>query len=94
MIYDQAIIVELPQKHKARYMANMRYNLKKDIEESQYDALKCGSYEAFDSVCDETMVGVKFNKDRMLQCWVGYQTQPLSNKKGKKTDLAASFVLA
>lgn len=55
-------------------MANMRYNLKKDISEDQYDGLKCGSYEAFDSVCDETMVGVKFNKDKMLQCWVGYQT--------------------
>lgn len=28
-VYDQSIIVELPNVHKAKYMANMRYTIKK-----------------------------------------------------------------
>ena len=48
-----------------------------DVRPEQYDELKCGSYEQFDSKCDETMVGLKFNEDKMIQCWVGYQTEPL-----------------
>lgn len=72
LVYDQAIVVDLPQRHKAKYTANFRYSLKKGVHASQYDQMKCGSYEFFDSNCEETMVGVKFNDDNMVQCWVGY----------------------
>ena len=27
-VYDQSIVVELPNGHKAKYMANMRYTIK------------------------------------------------------------------
>lgn len=55
-VYDQSIIVNLPERDNAKYTANMRYVLK----EGQSDqGLGTGSYEAFDSVCSETMVGVK-----------------------------------
>ena len=61
MVYDQAIVVDLPQRHKAKYQANLRYSLKAETRPDQYDDMKCGSYEFFDSRGDETMVGVKFN---------------------------------
>ena len=64
--------MDLSKGHKAKYQANFRYSLKSEVRPEQYDEMKCGSYEFFDSRCDETMVGVKFNKDKMLQCWVGY----------------------
>lgn len=94
IIYDQGIVVELPGKHKAKYTANFRYSLKPEIQPSQFDGLKCGSYEAFTSTCDETMVGVKFNEDKMLQCWVGYQTAPLTEQKPQQTDLVSPLILA
>jgi len=75
-VYDQSMIVELPQR-KAKYVANFRYSLKDGVLPDQYDKLKTGSYEAFDSNCSETMVGVKLGvEDKRVQCWVGYQTQP------------------
>ena len=58
MVYDQSIVIELPSRD-AKYMANFRYSLKPDVSPSQFDSLKTGSYEAFDSKCSETMVGVK-----------------------------------
>ena len=70
-VYDQSVVVNLPNRG-ATYTANFRYSLKPEIQASQYDGLKCGSYEAFTSHCDETMVGIKFNSDKMIQCWVGY----------------------
>ena len=45
-------------------------------------------------MCDETMVGVKFNKDKMIQCWVGYQTTPLTNQAPTQTELASPLILA
>ena len=70
MVYDQAIHVELPNRLKqgksVKFTANMRYSLKPEIDESQYDDLKTGSYEAFNSRCSETMVGIKFNEDKMI----------------------------
>ena len=78
----------------AKFMANMRYSLKPEVEPSQYDELKNGSYEAFNSRCDETMVGVKFNHDKMVQCWVGYQTEGLTDMKAHETELAAQLILA
>ena len=61
VVYDQAIVVELPGKHHAKYTANLRYSVKPSVSESRYDSLKCGSYESFNSRCDETMVGMKLN---------------------------------
>ena len=96
VVYDQAIVVELPGRHKAKYQANMRYSLKNAVRAEQYDQLKCGSYESFDSKCDETMVGFKFNDDKMIQCWVGYQTEAIAAQSGKpeQTELASPLILA
>lgn len=77
-----------------KFTANMRYSLKPEIEESQYDDLTTGSYEAFNSRCSETMVGLKFNEDKMIQCWVGYQTAPLTNQKPVEKDNASPLLLA
>lgn len=93
VVYDQAIIVELPERG-AKFTANMRYSLKEKVTPSQFDGLKCGSYEAFDSVCDETMVGIKFNSDQMIQCWVGYQTKAATQEKPEESELASLFILA
>ena len=65
VVYDQSIVVNLP-KRGAVYTANFRYSLKPQILPAQFDMLKCGSYEAFSSHCDETMVGIKFNDDKMV----------------------------
>lgn len=93
VVYDQAIVVELPSRG-AKFMANLRYSLKPQTTPNQFDQLKCGSYEAFDSVCDETMVGVKFNADKMIQCWVGYQTKAATNERPQESELASPFILA
>ena len=66
VVYDQAVVVELLSQHKAKYTANFRYSLKPEIEERQFDDLKAGSYEAFNSRCSETMVGVKLNVDKTV----------------------------
>ena len=87
--------MDLSQGHKAKYQANFRYSLKSEVRPEQYDEMKCGSYEFFDSRCDETMVGVKFNsEDQMIQCWVGYQTEALVEGKPEQTELASPLVLA
>lgn len=81
MVYDQAVQIELPKRH-GKYSANFRYNVKDNVSPNEYNELKTSSLEKFTSVCDETMVGVKFGTDdKAIQCWVGYQTQPLTNKK-------------
>ena len=80
MIYDQGLVVELPSR-KAKYAANFRYSLKPSVTPDKYDSLKCSSYESFDSVCDQTMVGVKFGTDdKAVQCWLGYQNRPLTTR--------------
>ena len=70
--------------------------MKSSVRSDQYDQMKCGSYEFFDSKCDETMVGLKFNEDKMIQCWVGYQTEPMIEQRGKpeQTELASPLILA
>ena len=94
LIYDQSIVVSLPDTHKAKYVANLRYSLKDGVDANQYDSLKCGSYEAFDSTCTETMVGVKFNEDKMVQCWTGRQTSPFNTLPATEADGSSAFILA
>ena len=98
VVYDQAIVVELPNRYNegksVKFTANMRYSLKPEIEQSQYDDLTTGAYEAFNSRCTETMVGFKFNEDKMIQCWVGYQTAALTNKKATEADGISPLLLA
>ena len=91
VVYDQAIVVELP---RGKFMANMRYNLKPNVQASQYDSLNTGSYNQFDSVCDETMVGVAFGSEKQVQCWVGYQTQPLTTQQAQDNGKVAELILA
>lgn len=62
-VYDQSIVVELLNDHKAKYMANMRYTIKDDVSKEVYGHLNTNSRESFDSDCSGTMVGVKFNED-------------------------------
>ena len=41
------------------------------------------------------MVGVKFGTDdKAIQCWVGYQTEPLTTQKARQTDKASPLILA
>ena len=40
------------------------------------------------------MVGVKLGNDKMLQCWVGYQTEADNPKKPTQTKLAAPSIFA
>ena len=44
-------------------MANFRYSIKDSVRPSQYDELKTGAYDLFESRCSETMVGVKFDNE-------------------------------
>ena len=65
-IYDQAMMVELDNGLK--FVTNFRYNFKagdpKTADKSKFSEIKAGSYELFDSKCDETMVGhVLINPD-------------------------------
>ena len=75
MIYDQSILLELPDRgdEGSTFMANWRYTIKAEIESQRnYNHLTTGSYEAFDSDCGQTLVGVKMWKsgeDSMIQCW-------------------------
>lgn len=94
MIYDQAVQIELPQRN-GKYMANFRYSLKDNVPPSKYNELKTSSYDSFESRCDETMVGVKFGTDdKAIQCWVGYQTEPLTMQKARQTERASPLILA
>lgn len=61
-IYAQSLLVELD--NGKRFITNFRYNLKKATLEnplggdiSKLADLSTGSEEAFDSACDQTMVG-------------------------------------
>ena len=41
------------------------------------------------------MVGVKFGTDdKAIQCWVGYQTEPLTTQKARQTDKSSPLILA
>ena len=94
MIYDQGLVVELPSR-SAKYAANFRYSLKPSVTADKYDSLKCSSYESFDSVCDQTMVGVKFGTDgKSVQCWLGYQNRPLTTRVARETNLFSDLILA
>lgn len=76
-------------------MANFRYSVKDSVRPDQYAELKTGAYELFDSRCDETMVGVKFNSDeKAIQCWVGYQTMPFLTEKPTESKTLAPLLLA
>ena len=86
--------IELPQRN-GKYMANFRYSLKDSVPPAKYNELKTSSYDSFESRCDETMVGVKFGTDdKAIQCWVGYQTEPLTMQKARQTDKASPLILA
>ena len=90
-------MVDLPQGNSAKYTANFRYSLKPTVEPEEYKELKCKSFDSFDSVCDETMVGIKFNADKTVQCWVGFQTEPLVDQsifEPEQSKIASPLILA
>lgn len=56
MLYDQGLIVETDL---SRFFANFKHTLKPSFSSQQVlEELEESSYEAFTSVCSETMVGV------------------------------------
>lgn len=94
MIYDQAVQIELPDRH-SKYTANLRYSIKDNVKPKDYEELKSGAYEYFDSKCNETMVGVKFDSDQKeIQCWVGYQSMPLTSEKPRQDKKFSPLILA
>ena len=62
MIYDQSIFVELPDRDAAKYVANFRYEIKEG--QANDGPLTTGSYDSFDSVCSETMIGFKHTESK------------------------------
>jgi len=61
-IYDQAFRVELD--NGLRFLANFKYSVKPEISTDptrdgaeEFNALKTGDYNKFNSECDKTMVG-------------------------------------
>ena len=61
-IYDQAFKIEL--KNGLRFLANFKYTVKPEISKEptkdgsdEFQSLKTGDYNKFDTHCDKTMVG-------------------------------------
>ena len=40
------------------------------------------------------MVGVKFNDDKMVQCWTGKQSKPFNTVQATETNGSSAFILA
>ena len=93
MVYDQNIVIELKERDGAKYTANFRYNIKEGSK-SRATSLTTGSFDDFDSVCSETMVGLKLTESKYSQCWYGKQDERLTDQVAEETKLAAAFVLA
>ena len=74
MIYDQALVIELPSK---KLTANFKYTV--NTTPHNYDRLSTGDYDKFISHCDSTMVGFQM-KDNKFSCLIGSQTQPLDSE--------------
>lgn len=89
-IYDQAVKIEL--KNGLRFLANFKYTVKPEISQDptkdgsdEFQSLKAGDYNKFDTHCDRTMVGfvqtipsirtgeVYTMKDHRVQCFYGVQ---------------------
>lgn len=89
-IYDQAVKIEL--QNGLRFLANFKYTVKAEISQDptkdgsdEFQSLKAGDYNKFDTHCDRTMVGfvqtipsIKSNevytmKEHNVQCFYGVQ---------------------
>jgi hypothetical protein len=90
-IYDQSFQVNL--NNGLRFLTNFKYSVKPDISTDptkdgadEFQSLKTGDYNKFETHCDKTMVGfvqtipaIKTNdvhtmKDHKIQCFYGVQT--------------------
>jgi len=87
------MVIDLPERDNAQYTANYRYVLK-DSYTGDVNGLRTGSYESFDSVCTETMVGMKLTQSGFTQCWYGQQDKPLNTEQAEENDLASAKILA
>lgn len=92
-VYDQSLVVTLPERN-SKLTANWRYHLKDVVKPQHYDQLKTGTYEAFDSICSETMVGVKLVHGEGIECWVGKQTSPATTKVAYEEHDFSALILA
>ncbi|TNV80537.1 hypothetical protein FGO68_gene13534 [Halteria grandinella] len=78
MLYDQGMIIESPE---LRFYANFKYTIKTDKQdEDSIKQLEESSYDAFNSICYQTMVGfVLHNSEESNQltnrfgCFTGYK---------------------
>ena len=69
MLYDQGLIVETPS---SRLYANFKHTLKPSFSSLEtLEELEESSYEAFTSVCSETMVGIVQQADGSFACFLG-----------------------
>jgi hypothetical protein len=77
------MIVDLGAASK-KFIANFRYEVKKDVEKSEWKNLKTDDYHKFNSICNETMIGfIQNTKTGKWQCARAKQT--------KKSGKAKSF---
>lgn len=69
MMYDQAMLIHLPQED---LMANFRYEVNTN---KKWETLQTGDYDEFDSECRKTMVGVVRDKGtKEFSCMYGTKT--------------------
>ena len=70
MMYDQGFVVET---NLFRAYANFKYSLKPEYTTPDLiSKLESGSYEAFNSECDKTMIGfVQFKNSSLISCFIG-----------------------
>lgn len=93
MVYNQNIVIKLPERDDATYTANFRYNIKPESKD-RASSLTTNSFNDFDSVCSETMVGLKLTDSKFSQCWFGRQDEPLTDEVVEVEDDKAVLVLA
>ena len=79
--------MELPTRDGAKYIANLRYVIKDSV--TSHEGLSTGDYDSFDSICSETMIGVKNTESKYTQCWFGKQSKALVDVVVTENDMAA-----
>ena len=75
MLYDQGLIIET---NDLRFYSNFKYTLKEDwATPDQLRRIEVNSYEAFDSRCGETMVGLVQLRTQpgSMKCFSGHKLE-------------------
>ena len=76
----------------ARFTANFKHTVKKEIEGYRYETLETGDYFAFDSICTETMVGfMQYTDTKEWACAYAVQTEHAPGYE-QETDREIAFI--